>query len=320
MGGPRVTENAKKLIIGIWTNLSKSGREPTAKQVLSVSEAYIKKENRKDIFLPKIRKVQLIITEAKKYRGEIPASEKAMQEPWALSTIGKYPLSPDSLPSVLQAWRYSVSLGEVFSIRHAKWCSHLYALFKNDDISKLWFATRMYVHNEEICQLYIHNDQYPPDFEIDSSIVMSHWERETFHSTMFLLGLSEGGVSLTFSFPRANDGEIAEEFIHALPQIQYLSPDQPKEVFERLNKIDSLVRQLKSSFLFFPDLESRMVYLRHLSYLSQMPKWNSLGPEEIRDIIVDLRNWIIDQNPKRDTINVNDSLPREIYHRAGWKV
>ncbi len=319
MGGPRVTPKTEMLLIQIFRSMTiNDNKVPSAKQVLAMAEAHIKKEQRKDIFLPKVRKVQMILAQAIKKQNELPEEQKLMDESWSIKTLDEYPLPPDSLPYVLQAWRYSVNLGEDFSIRQAKWCSRLYALFKDNDISKLWFTARMYVYAEKSYQLFSHYDQYPPDYEIDSSLVMGHWERKTFDTTIFLLGLSEGGISLRPSFPCANDGEIAEEFIHALPQIEYLSPDQRNEVFDRLKKIDSLIKQLKSSLINFPDIESRMVYLRHLNYLSQMPKWDSLNPEDIRDIIVDLRKWIIDQIPRRHDIVLNTSFPREIYNRAGW--
>ena len=48
-----------------------------------------------------------------------------------------------------------------------------------------------------------------------------------------------------------------------------------------------------------------MVYLRHLSYLASVGNWHSFKPEEIRDIIVDLRKWVIETKDKIDKDNIN---------------
>ena len=75
MGGPRVTENTKRLIIDTWLRLRKSGKQPTAKQVIAQCEIEIKRTGRRDI-LPQMRKVQNIIKEIKNENSTLIPSEK----------------------------------------------------------------------------------------------------------------------------------------------------------------------------------------------------------------------------------------------------
>ena len=57
-----------------------------------------------------------------------------MKEAWGISTLifkekdNVFDLPPDSIPVVLQIWRYSIALDEIFTKRQAKWVSILYPL------------------------------------------------------------------------------------------------------------------------------------------------------------------------------------------------
>ena len=68
-----------------------------------------------------------------------------------METLNEYPLPPESIPHVLQAWRYSLNLGAEFTIRQAKWASRLYS--QEPDTTKLWFISRRYSHEEELALL-----------------------------------------------------------------------------------------------------------------------------------------------------------------------
>lgn len=334
MGGPRVTENSKRLIIDIWTNLAKSGKEPSAKQVLASAEAYIKRNNSRDIFLPKLRKVQLIIGDARKHGGELSAADRVMQEPWNLSTLDKYPIPPESIPSVLDIWRYSVNLGEPLTIRQAKWASRLYT--KITDTTELWLYACNYA-NEELLSLI--SDTPMRNFELDSRLVMGYREVETIKIPEFkdqsIVVLS---ISGKFVF-LAEDGGIIEEFLHSLPFDLY--NDDIDYVVDHDFYLISLIAALPSSIKYFPDIETRMVYLRHLSYLATVDNLHKFKPEEIRDLILDLRKWVIDAKDKIDgerakkrlnpfpfenirlkdrwsSINTANLHPVDIYKRVGY--
>ena len=200
-------------------------------------------------------------------------------------------------------------------MREAKWCSILYSLFKNADISRLCAESARYAREEKLRVLYTVHRQTAPNTDMDSSLVMGKWERDT-DIGAFAIGLNDGGASTMINLHRADDGGVAEEFLHAIPEINFET--QSMEVRHRLEKIHSMVNELTASIKFFSNLESRMVYLRHLSYLCKMPKWDILSPEEIRDLIIDLRKWVLDMNAHREKIDLNTAMPREIYERVGW--
>jgi hypothetical protein len=310
MGGIWVNEKTERFLIEVRESLIKSDRKiPSASKVLGAAKAKLEREKIPGIILPKVRKVQMILAEFK------PTDEEnKLDKPWS-GLMDEYQLPPESVPYVLQAWRYVENLGEKLTVREAKWCSILYSLFKNSDISRLCFESARYAHEEKLRILFSVHGQTAPNTDMDSSLVMGNWERETDSAGSFM-GFSRGGVSSMVMMPRANDGGIAEEFIHAIPDINYET--QSKEVRDRLEKIHSFVNELTASSKLFPNLESRMVYLRHLSYLCKMPKWDILSPEEIRDLIVDLRKWVLDMNEHREKIDINTAMPREIYKRVGW--
>lgn len=293
MGGPRVTENAKRLIIDIWTNLSKSGKEPTSKQALAAAESYIKRSNRKDIFLPKLRKVQLIITEARKHRGELSSADKAMQEPWNLSTLDKHPISSESIPAVLDIWRYSVNLGEPLTIRQARWASRFCT--KITDTIDLWLFACTYA-NEELLSLVL--DTSMRNFELDSQLVMGYREVQTIKiPELKNESIVSFAIQSKFVF-LAEDGGVMEEFLHALPRDIY--NEDIDYVGDYIYYLISLMSVLPSSTKYFPDIETRMIYLRHLSYLASVDNWRSFKPEEIRDIVIDLRKWVIETKDNID--------------------
>ena len=109
--------------------------------------------------------------------------------------------------------------------------------------------------------------------------------------------------------------------------------EDPK-ILDRVNKLSSLIHSLPSSSKYFPDFESRMVYLRHLAKLSKLPYWKTAKPEEIHALIIDLRAWIISQaeekikrenNPKSESLfgymlGDGGSFPLDIYLRAGFSL
>ena len=65
-----------------------------------------------------------------------------------------------------------------------------------------------------------------------------------------------------------------------------------------------------------------MVYLRHLSYLSSVDGWNNFKPEDIRDIVVDLRKWVMNtktrMNQERNKKQLNPYPYENIRIKNQW--
>jgi len=138
----------------------------------------------------------------------------------------------------------------------------------------------------------------------------------------------------------AEDGGIMEEFFNSLPCD--IANDDTDYVADYVYYLISLISALPSSEKYFPDIESRMIYLRHLYYLSTADNWKNFKPEEIRDIIVELRKWVLETKTKIDkdsnvkhpnfpynNIHIKDELnivikpnlyPVDIYKRVGCKI
>lgn len=71
---------------------------------------------------PSLRKVQDVLANFKKNLERESTEEKEQEEPWDISTLGKYPIPPEVVPLVLEI---SMSLEEPLTIREAKWLGRL---------------------------------------------------------------------------------------------------------------------------------------------------------------------------------------------------
>lgn len=330
MGGYRVMPEAEKLIVSLWHSLKKEGRKHSGQIVLDAALAHIKANNRNDIFLPGIRKVQNILKDAGLRSTHLIPVEKIMQKPWSMATLGEQELPAESIPHVLQVWRYSVNLGAEFTIRQAKWVSRLY--LQISDTAELWIMSHEYCREEELSLL---TNARMSTARFDYFQVIGNWERSTILSTDGYNPEDSVGYVQPLLIPRSKDGGIAEELIHTL----YFRPfdfdaELIEEEYMQKWELYRLIKELPSSSLYFPDFETRMVYLRQLSYLSKGPVWERLSPEEIVSIIVELRDWITNTKKHNDelkatiektgvrTIREISSMlgasPRHLYGRAGY--
>ena len=92
--------------------------------------------------------------------GEIPPSEETMMrhissarnypaspldELWTLKSLENNPIPPEALPLILEVWRNDII--NTLTIRHVKWVSRLFVLFK-EDIDKLTQVARFYANEE----------------------------------------------------------------------------------------------------------------------------------------------------------------------------
>lgn len=95
------------------------------------------------------------LSSIQKYLKEIkPNLKKEFPEdrPWTVASLKDNAIPPEALPHVLEAWFYTRSQGDYFSIHEAQWVSRLYPLFK-DDVSKLTAAAFFYAEEERLTQI-----------------------------------------------------------------------------------------------------------------------------------------------------------------------
>jgi hypothetical protein len=59
-----------------------------------------------------------------------PSVEDERDELWSRLSMIKYPLAPETLPAVLEAWAMALGQGIPLTIRQAQWVSRLYYVFK----------------------------------------------------------------------------------------------------------------------------------------------------------------------------------------------
>lgn len=287
MGGPRVTPRTEKLIISIWMSLRKDGKEPIAQQVLDASDAYIKSNNRKDIFLPSLRKIQDILKEARKQYDDFSPEEKILQKPWSMATLDEYPLPPESLKAVMMVWRYALVTGEQFTIRQAKWVSRVYDFMP--DVTKLWLISYEYAKKEEAAIL---SKRSFDTFNDDIRLVFTPLEVFSIWKTIY--GDEPFPDPFTTSIPFANDGGIMHEVLHPVDYYNSLynnaiSNDRDKELhflIAKLQSFDSL--NLISN-------EMRIVYLIWVTHIKQKPEWENISAQEAANVIEKLREWALEQ-------------------------
>jgi len=307
MGGPPLSEEMKRVILETWFRMRTTDYEPVSKEVRASVVRQLEKEGYTESEIPKLRTFQEYLRRARKRQITLEQESKVdEQKPWNMQTLDEFPLPPESIPQVLQVWRYSVNLGAKFTIRHAKWASRLYS--QVSDTTKLWFVSRRYCREEELALL---TDTKMKIFMLDSFLVMGGWERRAAIFTDVLKPDNPIGYVKHTVIPYVEDGGIAEELINALPFDPWWDIEGEKEAV-RAHEISRLIRQLPSSSLFFQDFETRMVYLRQLSYIANGPKWNQFSPEEVRDIIIELRNWVSERKSIIDELYVADKNSRDI--------
>lgn len=287
MGGPRVMPKAERLIVSLWMSLRKEIGEPTAKQVLAAAEAYIKANNRRDILLPKIRKVGLIIKAAREQSRGLSPEEALMQKPWSMATLDEYPLPPETLPAVANAWRYAFITGEIFTIRQAKWASRIFPF--QQDITKLWLSSYEYAKKEEASIL----SQRPFDtFNDDLRQLFSTIEVVTIWKTIH--GDRPFPDPFSTSIPYANDGGIMHEVLH--PVDYYNALYNSTVTNDRDKELHKLIAELPSfDSLGLISNELRIVYLIWVTHIKNMQEWQKISAQEGAEVVKKLREWALKQ-------------------------
>ncbi|MFC1943439.1 hypothetical protein ACFLWO_02525 [Chloroflexota bacterium] len=188
------------------------------------------------------------------------------------------------------------------------------------DIAEIWLHSRQYATEEELSLV---SNTPMRTFQLDGSLVMGFWEKET---AEFNFEHEDQTFDYIHHTPieTARDGGIMEEYINVLDDY---GPHDSLEQYNELKRLYYLIIDLPSSSKLFPDMETRMIYLNNLYHISKFPKWKTLTPEEIKEIIIDLRNWTLDQKYKEikneQPLNIfrPEPLPlrpRHIFERLGW--
>lgn len=328
MGGPPIDPDMVDLIHNTWLELrQKQGSAPTAKEVRSAVLKQLRPKGYTETDLPSKRSFENKCKEAReKYKDGLTPIQSGnavtinQEQPWNMSTLDSFELPPESIPFVLQVWRYSLAVDEELTIRQAKWASRLCFQLKDKDIAEFWNTSISYAREEQLSLL---SGSPMRIYLLDSLLVADNWERRTLEGTDIII---RPIFYIRHSYLRiGHDGGIQEEFFHALPRIDPSTFEEcsDENYFDRTFELHMLVDELPSSSKYFPDIQTRLIYLRHLSYMSKMPKWDILKPDEIRDIIVDLRQWVINEsqklNPEYNAPPESDTsspIPPEL---AKWK-
>lgn len=327
MGGPPVEPGIKKLIKETWLDMRKNSERVVAKEVLESVRHYLYLQNKENVPLPQLRKTQEILKEIREDYSKKTDDQKLQDEPWTTAASSSYPyhFPPQSIPLLLQLWRYSIHLNQVFTIRHAIWASRLSFQLKDMDIAEIWLHSRQYATEEE---LSLFSNTPMRTFQLDSSLVMGFREKITAEGNLELKDQLFDCIHPT-PIKRARDGGMMEEYINVLDD--YGRHDS-LEQYNKLKRLYYLISELPSSSKIFPDMESRMIYLDNLSRISKFPKWKTLTPEEIIEIIIDLRNWTLTaklrrEEPKNNKLPLGGILnklgpdpmlfPTQIYERLG---
>jgi hypothetical protein len=289
--GAWTTPEVKNLIIKNWLYLKNKGLKCTALEVrkFTLNDPLVK--TKKYTNIPDIRVIQKIIKGAKEALKSISKSEDMIDEIWTPALLTKVNLPDNSVPKVVDVWKYSLCTFEKFTDRQAKWASVLYHFF--DDITLLWFWSRVYA-NHELISIAVGE---PNDTRIsDSNAFFSHWGKKTLDATDYFYKIRYDWDNTLF-LPIANDGEVIEELLHGINDpnmmiVKNLIKDE-EEINQRDEELVDLIHDLPTLKALNFDFETKLVYLRFFNYILKGSKWNELSAQEAIDIIKQLRAWVI---------------------------
>lgn len=335
MGGAPIPEEVRRAIAEVWyTSTSCGKKDIPGKELIYKAKKHLQKEH---LIPPKSDSSYYSIFAR---LNDLPPDKKKLLDksnrPWNLETLDENDCSlpHDTIPLVLQLWRYCKNLGADLTVRQAKWASRLCYLLKDLDIAEQWINMMRYSREEELSLLS--GTQMRTD-QLNSLLIMKPWERMTLTETDVKFKANRK-INHTFT-PIGADGGIVEEFFYAFADIlqshlDMILEDKLLDDLDRVNKLSSFIHSLPSSSKYFPDFESRMVYLRHLAKLSKLPYWKTAKPEEIHSLIIELRAWTIalmkdkiekENNPKPESLlglalHSYGGFPLDIYLRAGFSL
>jgi len=120
-GSKNITLTIKRLIISEALK-----KPPKPRRALAIE--LMDKIERMGEVVPTEETIERLISEARNHEPN------PLDEPWRMLDIVKYPISPDTLPIVLEVWGDQVVLQAQISIREALWIARLYHIFKEAQI------------------------------------------------------------------------------------------------------------------------------------------------------------------------------------------
>jgi hypothetical protein len=290
MGGLPVSDDVRRIVTEEWYKMSRGGTlNVVVKDVIDKAKPKIIREK---LTPPSSHTTyNNIIKELRNLPPEKKRLLDRSNKPWNLDNSR---LAPDTIPYVLQLWRYSINLDEVFTIRQANWASKLCYLINKLDIAEQWVHTLRYAKEEELSFLSSTSMRL---IQLNSLLIMGESELFTLRETDNHFKVNSK-LNNSIFIAHAPDGGVIEEYLHTFSDVyntfmEFILGDRTNPSnFEGAYEIVSLIDSLPSSSKYFPDFESRMVYLRHLSALSKLPYFKTAEPKQIIELLVDLRNWI----------------------------
>ena len=290
MGGNRVSPRTEQFISDTYDRLKKQFKKPTGQQVLDAAQADVVANKRKDIYLPSKRKIQYIIRDIDERSKGLSKEEQIQQKPWTMVSLNEFQLADDSIPYVMQVWRYCCHTDEIFTIRQAKWISRLFRLFPKLPPNYLWSVSYTYSKKEELSVM----SGMPCDTFIDDvgAVMFDQMEVQTLlevhHNTQSWLD------TYSVSMPINHDGLLIDEVAHP---IEYYNALLHHSI---TNKRDIQLINMLGDLPTLIDLKLEpSVFMRYLSWITFIKKtseWSKLTAEQARDIIGRLRGWAIKQH------------------------
>jgi len=286
MGAPKTPEKTRLFIIDIYNSLYKAlGKKPSAPKVLEVAQKSIEKNNRKDIFLPKIRKTEQIIRDITPAES-LSSEERSQQIDWKMTS--DYPLHPASMPAVIRVWTYSCHADEKFTVRQAKWVSRLCGALP--ETVSLWTGSYIYAKKEELFLM----SKIPYDsFYDDLSVFMDTLELQTFLETHGNMKSIQD--DFVMAYPTNYHDMIVEENLHPIDYYNSLingtvSNIRDQELIDLAAKLPSLL-ELKLS------PQAYLLYVSWFTFIRKNQGWSEINAEQAIDIIQALRSWIVKEEP-----------------------
>ena len=288
MGGYRVPEKTEQFIINTYTSLKKQINKPTGQQVLNAAKASVEANQRKDIYLPSIRKTQYIMRDAHERHKAFSPEEQLQQKPWNMVSLNAYPLPNDSIPHVLQVWRYCSHTDEIFTIRQAKWVSRLHHVLP-PMLNLLWSISYIYSKKEELSLI----SGIPCDTFMDDLGLVMHENievqtlLEVHHNTQSLLDI------YSVSLPINHEGLLMEEVAHP---IEYYNALRNRTITnKRDEQLITMLMDLPALVKLELKLATFMTYLSWITHIKKTSYWPKLTDEQSIIVIKKLREWVIKQ-------------------------
>lgn len=128
--GAHLTLEVKKLIAQIYLEHPDYGPTKIREKLLK----RMKETGLDQIFgpnWPKISTVGKVITEIRKTDDARLTESKAVDRPWRVLDIAQYPIPPETLPVVLEAWARELLEDNPLTIREVLWIARLYCVSKD---------------------------------------------------------------------------------------------------------------------------------------------------------------------------------------------